>query len=573
MSLTGRFVVLEGGDNTGHTTQAGRLAARLADQVRDVVHTFEPGGTPLGALLRHLLLDGDRTVEPEAEALLMAGDRAQHVLEVIQPALARCACGWSATGSCRRRSPTRASARPRVPAIEIVNGIATGGLEPDLVVVLDLPPEVATERFGVARDRLEEEDQTRSASRCTRPTGTSPGPGAGCPPTHPHRRRRRRPGLGRGDRPPDVTATWAALLGQDLSRLICRGAPLPSPATHPYRRLRGAGTADVARGRSRPRLVAPDGDERTVSLVARRVHPDVIEYEPERMVITVDQAREEIIPEAWRSPIESNRKVLILLEAERLQPEAANALLKTFEEPPDRTVMVLVSEAADELLDTVRSRCQRIDLGALDDATIEQALVAAGVHAPDVAPAARLSGGQLGRARDPAGWTAGRCATRSGGHAVSHVDGTGARAAGTLVEQMLDAVHEAIAAVKTRHAEELAEFDTETARVGYEPRYLRRLRRRIEERHPARGRLARRKAISEGIAVLETLYRDALAGPDASLRNVDRQPLVIDPLKQACALAPGLPTRVDVSEFNPNESLLLERLALHLPGSEPTPRG
>ena len=244
------------------------------------------------------------------------------------------------------------------------------------------------------------------------------------------------------------------------------------------------------------------------------------------MVITVDQAREEIIPEAWRSPIESNRKVLILLEAERLQPEAANALLKTFEEPPDRTVMVLVSEAADELLDTVRSRCQRIDLGALDDATIEQALVAAGVHTPDAALAARLSGGQLGRARDLVGDS--RALRDAFVDAASHVDGTGARAA-HAAEQMLDAVHEAIAAVKTRHAEELAEFDTETARVGYEPRDLRRLRRRIEERHPARERLARRKAISEGIAALETLYRDALAGPDASLRNVDRQPLVIDP--------------------------------------------
>ena len=158
MSLTGRFVVLEGGDATGKTTQAGRLAARLADQGRDVVHTFEPGGTPLGAALRHLLLDGDRTVEPEAEALLMAGDRAQHVLEVIQPALAHGA--WVVSD---RFMPSSLAYQGvgrglGVPAIEIVNGIATGGLEPDLVVVLDLPPEVATERFGAAHDRLEEED-------------------------------------------------------------------------------------------------------------------------------------------------------------------------------------------------------------------------------------------------------------------------------------------------------------------------------------------------------------------------------------------------------------------------------
>jgi DNA polymerase-3 subunit delta' len=365
-----------------------------------------------------------------------------------------------------------------------------------------------------------------------------------------------------------MTATWAALIGQDRAAHSLRRAAAQPGHAYLIAGPRGAGTADAARAFAAA-LVASDGDERTTSLVARRVHPDVIEYEPERMVITIDQAREEIIPEAWRSPIESDRKVLLLLEAERLQPEAANALLKTFEEPPERTVMVLVSEAADELLDTVRSRCQRIDLGALDDDTIEQALVEAGVHASDAALAARLSGGQLGRARDLVGDS--RALRDTFVDAASHVDGTGASAA-HAAERMLGAVHEAIAAVKARHAEELAEFDAEAARVGYEPRDLRRLRRRIEERHPARERLARRKAISEGIAALETLYRDALAGPDAALRNVDRQPLVIDARAGVRALDACRHAR-DALEFNPNESLLLERLALHLPGSEPTPPG
>jgi dTMP kinase len=158
MMLPGRFLVLEGGDATGKTTQAGRLAARLREHGRDVLLTFEPGGTPLGADLRRLLLDGTGTVEPEAEALLMAADRAQHVLEVVRPALAR--GDWVVSD---RFVPSSLAYQGvgrglGVPAIELVNGIATGGLDPDLVVVLDLPPEVATERFGAARDRLEEED-------------------------------------------------------------------------------------------------------------------------------------------------------------------------------------------------------------------------------------------------------------------------------------------------------------------------------------------------------------------------------------------------------------------------------
>jgi len=156
--LPGRFVALEGGDATGKTTQTARLADRLRAEGRDVLATFEPGGTPLGASLRRLLLDGDVSVEPEAEALLMAADRAQHVLEVVRPALA----GGSWVVSDRFMPSSLAyqgvGRGLGVPAIEIVNGIATGGLEPDLVVVLDLSPDAAIERFGAARDRLEEED-------------------------------------------------------------------------------------------------------------------------------------------------------------------------------------------------------------------------------------------------------------------------------------------------------------------------------------------------------------------------------------------------------------------------------
>ena len=158
MTVPGRFLAIDGGDATGKTTQTGRLVTRLREQGREVLPTFEPGGTPLGVELRHLLLDGTVTVEPEAEALLMAADRAQHVLEVVRPALAR--GDWVVSD---RFVPSSLAYQGvgrglGVPAIELVNGIATGGLGPDLVLVLDLPPEVAIERFGAARDRLEEED-------------------------------------------------------------------------------------------------------------------------------------------------------------------------------------------------------------------------------------------------------------------------------------------------------------------------------------------------------------------------------------------------------------------------------
>ena len=84
-------------------------------------------------------------------------------------------------------------------------------------------------------------------------------------------------------------------------------------------------------------------------------------------------------------------------------------------------------------------------------------------------------------------------------------------------------------------------------------------------------RLARRKALSEGLAALETLYRDALAGADAPLRNLDRAPIEVDARACVRALDACREAR-DALEFNPNEGLLLEWLALHLPGVGGVPR-
>jgi dTMP kinase len=152
----GRLVALEGIDGCGKSTQARILADRL-----DAVSTFEPGATPLGASLRTLLLapDGD-PVAPRAEALLMAADRAQHVTEVIAPALE--AGRWVVTD--RYAASTLAyqgfgRGLDRTDLEGLVDW-ATGGLCPDLTVLFDLPVEVAAARRhvdGYADDRMEAE--------------------------------------------------------------------------------------------------------------------------------------------------------------------------------------------------------------------------------------------------------------------------------------------------------------------------------------------------------------------------------------------------------------------------------
>jgi dTMP kinase len=151
----GRFIVLEGGDASGKSTQARRLAWRLGAEGRTVVETFEPGDTELGIAIREQLLDGPERIEPIAEALLLAADRAQQVAEVIRPALVR---GDDVVSDRYVPSSLAYQGLGRglgVEVVEQINQAATSGLEPDVVVVLDVTDEVASARQAGPGDRLE----------------------------------------------------------------------------------------------------------------------------------------------------------------------------------------------------------------------------------------------------------------------------------------------------------------------------------------------------------------------------------------------------------------------------------
>lgn len=155
--MTGKLIVLEGGEGSGKSTQVARLAQNLGG---DVLVTRQPGGTPLGAIIRGLLLDPNQQICDRAEALLYAADRAQHVDEAIRPALAAgrtvISDRW-VDSSIAYQAAGRGMDRDRIADL---SAWATGGLIPDLTVLLDIDPQVGLARAvrRAAADRLEQED-------------------------------------------------------------------------------------------------------------------------------------------------------------------------------------------------------------------------------------------------------------------------------------------------------------------------------------------------------------------------------------------------------------------------------
>ncbi|KQR64906.1 dTMP kinase [Frigoribacterium sp. Leaf172] len=158
--MAGLFITLEGGDGSGKTTQAGLLEAWLVESGRSVVRTREPGGTDLGVELREIVLHRRGHIAPRAEALLYAADRAHHVDTLVRPALDR---GDVVLQDRYIDSSVAYQGAGRVlggDEIRTLSDWATGGLAPDLTVLLDLDELEGRRRLDGARtdyDRLESE--------------------------------------------------------------------------------------------------------------------------------------------------------------------------------------------------------------------------------------------------------------------------------------------------------------------------------------------------------------------------------------------------------------------------------
>ncbi|MGV8918601.1 MAG: dTMP kinase [Pseudomonas sp.] len=161
--MTGLFITLEGPEGAGKSTNREYLAERLRAAGIDVVLTREPGGTPLAERIRELLLaPSDEPMNADTELLLVFAARAQHLAEVIRPALARGAvvlCDRFTDATYAYQGGGRGLSQQRIATLE---NFVQGDLRPDLTLVFDLPVEVGLARASARGrlDRFEQEGRT-----------------------------------------------------------------------------------------------------------------------------------------------------------------------------------------------------------------------------------------------------------------------------------------------------------------------------------------------------------------------------------------------------------------------------
>jgi DNA polymerase-3 subunit delta' len=281
---------------------------------------------------------------------------------------------------------------------------------------------------------------------------------------------------------------------------------------------------------------------------------------------------------SYLSPPEPGRKIMVVLQADRLRVEAADVLLKALEEPPTDTIFVLMSARPDELPETVRSRVQEIGFPPLSEAFVVEALMGEGVAEELARLACRLSGGNLGRARRTA-------KSEHGLDSRTVALSVGAKAAAGPA-QALGAAEELLVAAKGFRGvlgEELElEFEPFLDPKGKPEEAFKGIIRRMKEQHERRLRRAEREFLDSALLALAAHWRDvavvASGGGPEMLINVD----LADELQRgpAGAAQAGLAmghveeARADLADdTNLNARLVLERMFLKLCRLQSSPAG
>lgn len=310
-----------------------------------------------------------------------------------------------------------------------------------------------------------------------------------------------------------------------------------------------SGKATVAR-RFAAGLLCPDAGADCVRRVAGGNHPDLVVVEPDGSTsLTVDRARS-TVARAALSPVESDRKVFLFEEAGLMNEGAANALLKTLEEPSISTVFILVTDSEDDLPSTVASRSRTVVFGRVPDGEVVAALVARGVDAEHAAHAARTSGGRPGLAL----MLATRpevAAFRATWLSVPRRLGSAPGDAFLLAESVVAATAPLLAAVGESQEAEAKQAGDDGAIKA------------MKERHEREQRRATAALHITGLEILASWYRDSAAaqfGAEVRNRDVPGADLVLVTPAKAVANAERVLRTIDSLEANQRPDLALASL-------------
>lgn len=308
------------------------------------------------------------------------------------------------------------------------------------------------------------------------------------------------------------------------------------------------------------------GECRACRLALDDRHPNEFLVEPEGRDIYVETVREEVWHHAFRTAPEPGRKIFVIREADRLNPGAADVLLKVLEEPPADAVLLLLSARPHELPETVLSRCHVVAFQPLAEGFVARTLEDEGVEPRLAALCARLSGGNLGRARRLATGPDG-LGFRDVGLEALALAGGGPGGALAAAEAVLSAAEKYRKGLKDLLDAELEPFLDERGRP--EDAYRGAIR-RLEERHKRRVRRAERDYLDWVLLAVSAVLRDRIAeavgGGAHLLINLD---LPSEPAGDIARVARGLSAveeaRAALAEdLNLNPRLVLEQAFLRV---------
>lgn len=339
---------------------------------------------------------------------------------------------------------------------------------------------------------------------------------------------------------------WAEVIGQpEAVEQLRRSARQP---VHAYLFLgpHGSGRWAAAKAFAADVLSAGLGGEdadRASRLALRGEHPDLIRIDP-----TGNQYRDEevgfLITEASRTPVEGARKVIVADRFHTANATSIGRLLKTLEEPPESTIIILLGEEIPDEQITIASRCVTVRFNAIAHAEVVAWLAGQGITGDMAETVALASGGDLRRAGDLARDE--HVATRHAAwqSAADRLDGTGAAVA-VLVEELRGLIDAAQGPIDDRHEIELAELAEREEQMGTRGSG----RRDLEAAQKREVRRLRMDELRFGLATLAGVYRDRLAA---------------DPTPRDLAALDTLRAANEGLVRNPNEALLLQSMFLAL---------